>query len=173
MRQKTAYVWDDAAIERLQSLWAEGLSASIIGERMGVSKNSIIGKAHRLDLSKRPDPVKKLSSEGPRKIKRPFRLRENTLPPLPAVVAYEPPPKPVIEAPRPVAHPVEDLRVVDDAPVIPFLAPVVQSHGRGCLFPLGERLPRGGFLECGAVLATTSYCNHHAAICYTTYRSAA
>lgn len=44
--------WTDEAVQRLKGLWAEGLTAREIGERLGgVSRNAVIGKAHRLGLS--------------------------------------------------------------------------------------------------------------------------
>jgi GcrA cell cycle regulator len=45
--------WDDERIERLKKEWAEGGTASSIGNRMGCSRNAIIGKVHRLDLPDR------------------------------------------------------------------------------------------------------------------------
>lgn len=40
-------------VTELKKLWAAGLSASDIGDRMGASRNSILGKAHRLRLTDR------------------------------------------------------------------------------------------------------------------------
>ncbi|QYU68227.1 hypothetical protein J4558_25925 [Leptolyngbya sp. 15MV] len=40
--------WSVEAIERLKALWAEGHSTAEIGRRMGISKNAVVGKAHRL-----------------------------------------------------------------------------------------------------------------------------
>lgn len=54
---ETAIVWNDERLERLEKLWAEGLSISQIGEALGVSRNSIAGKAHRMGLPKRPSPI--------------------------------------------------------------------------------------------------------------------
>ncbi|MBR0657317.1 GcrA family cell cycle regulator, partial [Plastoroseomonas arctica] len=51
--------WTQEAIERLQALWAEGHSTAEIGRRMGVSKNAVVGKAHRLNLSARPSPIRR------------------------------------------------------------------------------------------------------------------
>lgn len=45
-------VWDDETIRLLRDLWSQGLSTAEIGRRLGVSKNAIVGKAHRLDLGK-------------------------------------------------------------------------------------------------------------------------
>lgn len=49
--------WSDDMIPRLRSLWDEGLSTAEIGRRLGVSKNAVVGKAHRLYLPARPQPV--------------------------------------------------------------------------------------------------------------------
>lgn len=52
--------WTDERIERLKALWDEGLSASQIAKKLGegVTRNAVIGKAHRLSLKSRPSPVK-------------------------------------------------------------------------------------------------------------------
>lgn len=47
------------AIACLKALWAEGLSTAEIGRRMGISKNAVTGKAHRLNLSARPSPIRR------------------------------------------------------------------------------------------------------------------
>ncbi len=51
--------WTDDRIALLKELWEKGLSASqIAGELGGVTRNAVIGKAHRMGLSSRPSPVK-------------------------------------------------------------------------------------------------------------------
>jgi GcrA cell cycle regulator len=51
--------WTDERIEQLKSLWMQGMTASQIAEELGgVSRNAVIGKAHRLGLQSRPSPVK-------------------------------------------------------------------------------------------------------------------
>lgn len=43
--------WPDERTERLKTLWAEGSkSATIIGAELGVSRNAVLGKVHRLGL---------------------------------------------------------------------------------------------------------------------------
>ena len=56
---ETGNVWNDDRLNKLKELWAEGLSISQIGEALGVSRNSIAGKAHRMGLPKRPSPISK------------------------------------------------------------------------------------------------------------------
>jgi GcrA cell cycle regulator len=51
--------WTDERIERLKTMWAKGATASQIADELGgVSRNAVIGKAHRLGLEQRPSPVK-------------------------------------------------------------------------------------------------------------------
>ncbi len=51
--------WTDAVILSLRALWDEGLSTAEIGRRLGVTKNAVVGKAHRLDLPARPSPIRR------------------------------------------------------------------------------------------------------------------
>jgi GcrA cell cycle regulator len=51
--------WTDERIDRLKELWTNGMTASQIADELGgVSRNAVIGKAHRLGLQSRPSPVK-------------------------------------------------------------------------------------------------------------------
>ena len=63
---ETANVWNDERLENLKKLWAEGLSISQIGEALGVSRNAIAGKAHRMGLPKRPSPISRPKIDKPK-----------------------------------------------------------------------------------------------------------
>ena len=52
--------WTDERIALLRTSWEGGMTASQIAEVLGegVTRNAVIGKAHRLGLEARPSPVK-------------------------------------------------------------------------------------------------------------------
>ena len=54
--------WTEQMVEDLKKMWDEGLTTGEIGKRLNVSKNSIVGKVHRLQLPARPSPIKKKDS---------------------------------------------------------------------------------------------------------------
>ncbi|MEG8043238.1 GcrA cell cycle regulator [Sphingomonas faeni] len=95
--------WTDERIETLKTMWEAGQTASQIAEALGgVSRNAVIGKAHRLELQARPSPVKPNDPEA----KAAAAAAEASA----AVVAdvAEPVAEPEVEAPKPapVAPPV-------------------------------------------------------------------
>lgn len=75
--------WTEETIARLRGLWAEGHSTAEIGRRLGVTKNAVVGKAHRLDLPARPSPIRRDGVPGaqPRRLAT-RRVAGPTLPPL-------------------------------------------------------------------------------------------
>jgi GcrA cell cycle regulator len=86
--------WTEERIERLKKMWHDGATASQIADELGgVSRNAVIGKAHRLGLEQRPSPVKPGEEKEVRK-------------PAPApAAAAAPKPAPKAEAPAEQAAP--------------------------------------------------------------------
>ncbi len=90
--------WTDERIGELKRLWDDGLTASQIADALGgVSRNAVIGKAHRLGLKPRPSPVKTTAElEKERHAAATVETQEATVPaapePLPAA------PTPAVEA---------------------------------------------------------------------------
>ena len=58
---KKTSIWDTEKLDKLKKLWEKGVPITKIGDELGVSRNAIAGKAHRLGLPKRNSPI---SSEG-------------------------------------------------------------------------------------------------------------
>ena len=51
--------WTEERTAKLKTMWESGSTASQIADELGgVSRNAVIGKAHRLGLKSRPSPVK-------------------------------------------------------------------------------------------------------------------
>jgi GcrA cell cycle regulator len=169
--------WADDTIIRLRELWAEGHSTAEIGRRLGVSKNAVVGKAHRLDLPARPSPIRREGERPlPRIVNAARRFAGPTLPPLssaspigvapPAAVsspaAAVPPRPPVVIPPRPAAPP----RVALTPP------PAARPAGRviTCCWPIGEPGTRS-FRFCDAAsLPGKPYCEQHAQLAYVKVR---
>lgn len=60
--------WTPERIAELQQLWDKGLSTAEIGRRLGISKNAVVGKAHRLSLAPRPSPIARTAAAAPRRV---------------------------------------------------------------------------------------------------------
>jgi GcrA cell cycle regulator len=76
--------WTEERIDRLKAMWTKGATASQIAEELGgVSRNAVIGKAHRLGLESRPSPVK-AGEEKEKKAKAAPRPRPPSRPRRPA-----------------------------------------------------------------------------------------
>lgn len=65
--------WTLERVSELRKLWATGASTAEIGRRLGVSKNAVVGKAHRSGLAPRPSPIRRLPASPP-PMPRPVRL---------------------------------------------------------------------------------------------------
>ena len=145
--------WNEETIARLRALWAEGLSTAEIGRRLNVSKNAVVGKAHRLNLSARPSPIRRMPS-GAAPVRRP--AVHAPVQPARTVAAEpshaaEPPPAP---APRAVLRPV----------------PPATGRVTACCWPIGEPGTRQ-FRFCDEPSAPgRPYCQEHVAVAYVKVR---
>lgn len=60
-----AMEWTEETIARLRDLWQQGLSTAEIGRQLSVTKNAVVGKAHRLGLKPRPSPIRRAPKGAP------------------------------------------------------------------------------------------------------------
>ena len=164
--------WTDEMVEQLKKMWHEGLTTGEIGKRLNVSKNSIVGKVHRLGLSGRPSPIKKKEEEAPQ---APKNVEKKNTQPQPA----EPrtPKETIKETPVP-AHAVHTGKEAEPqtAPIPTGKTEKTQKGGYNlsltdldnhtCRWPIGD--PKDdNFRFCGKkVRVGQTYCDEHAAIAY-------
>lgn len=142
--------WTEETISRLRSLWAEGLSTAEIGRRLNISKNAVVGKAHRLNLPSRPSPIRRAEGEAAPRQTIPKRTQGPTLPPLSPPVS--------------VAPALPPLRAI--------ISPPKQQQPRAapCCWPIGEP-GKPSFHFCNAAAAVGKpYCDEHASIAYVRLR---
>jgi GcrA cell cycle regulator len=148
--------WAEETIRRLRDLWDEGLSTADIGRRLGLTKNAVVGKAHRLDLPARPSPIRRDGQPRPVYVRKPRVLRE-TLPPLLSCLSSPTPPPeprkafiPRIKNPEaPMARPTAAKSVLND--------PVCE-----CKWPIGDPKDRKNFRFCDKKSRPGKvYCQEH------------
>jgi|SRR5690554_988377 len=139
--------WTPERIEELTRLWNAGLSASAIGKQLGVSKNAVVGKAHRLKLPARPSPIRRKA-----KSTTPARKPAPTLSPTTATTApAEAPSVPIKEEPKPRP---------------PMVRTRELPSPRKCQWPIGDPT-KPDFHFCGAeAVPSKPYCEEHCAIAY-------
>jgi GcrA cell cycle regulator len=133
--------WTTERIEQLKTMWERGMTASQIAEELGgVSRNAVIGKAHRLGLQARPSPVKAVAasdsapkaSATARKPAEPVPVSVAAQPAAPVKTETQRPPVaipasvPAQPAPMASAAPAEatDAAAVPDAPRQPRIVSV-------------------------------------------------
>lgn len=124
--------WTDQRIDQLKALWEKGLTASQIADELGgVSRNAVIGKAHRLGLKSRPSPVKANEPETKTVLKKPV-----------------PASKPVAPAPAPLRE-----RTASPEPSAPAPSaagePAAPVQGNAAPMPRIVSIGPGGFMRQG------------------------
>lgn len=149
--------WTDDRIDQLRKLWDQGLSASAIGRQLGVSKNAVVGKAHRLKLPPRPSPIRKGARPPVRRmavLPKPFALPVRRHHAKPSQALAE------------LTERVESPAAVAERPAAPPAGPIQPTRrvARGikaCLWPIGDP-GDAQFHFCGAdVVPGKSYCTEH------------
>ena len=145
--------WTDERVDLLKKLWAEGKSGSQIAfELGGISRNSAIGKVHRLGLALRPEALSPMANNGAVVARRERRRTMPKAPPVARQFGVRAAPR---SKPRP---PTPEAKVVHTAEVIPLTS--LSAHV--CKWPIGTP-GTAAFGFCGAHKETAGvYCAVHA-----------
>lgn len=132
--------WPDDRTARLIELWANGHTCAAIGIRLGVTKNAVIGKAHRLNLPQRLREA--VAHEISETKKAQFAAGRLIMPSRHAVI------------PEPAGAP--DMRNLS----------LLELEPNDCRFPIGDP-QKPGFAFCGCPrFGERPYCQYHSRIAY-------
>ncbi len=137
--------WTDERVSLLKKLWSEGRTAAEIAKELGgVTRNAVIGKAHRLKLSNRVSPIQQNNPKKPVMTKPTERKLEK--------------PVMVLPVPKPV-----EMRREKDADA---LFSLLDLKPRMCRWPVGDPHDEN-FGFCGEeVILGLPYCCDHAKTAY-------
>lgn len=149
--------------KEIRDLWLKGLTGSQIAKELGVTRNSVIGKLHRMrhagllagrTLDERMQAVSMMKQKtGPKPPKQ-----------VPPVIEREP----QVLKPKPEPEP-KSLFVCEEAPlpVEAFKKPVKfdKLTPQSCRFILNSGDPKD-FLFCNKPKKGKSYCEDHQKLCY-------
>lgn len=136
--------WTKERVALLKKLWVEGRSGGQIATRLGVTRNAVLGKIHRLGLPGREPrmPVAKIGATS----RRPRETR---------AFHYTEPPVPVLRA------------IPDLGPAPDEVIHVLNVKESMCRWPIGDpKSPKFRFCGRPRASSSTCYCAHHAAIAY-------
>jgi GcrA cell cycle regulator len=148
--------WTNERIDELRRLWGQGQTASRIAELLGgVTRNAVIGKAHRLGLRGRPSPIRR--EEGHQAAPRQARTAQA------AAIAEELTREvvaPVVETPAPLPP------LPAEAPPMPSAGKALRSGTKACSWPMGDP-KQPGFHFCGEeAVPGRPYCAAHCSQAY-------
>jgi GcrA cell cycle regulator len=151
--------WTDDRVELLKKLWSEGHSASqIAAELGGISRNSVIGKVHRLGLSGR---AKSPSTSVPRqrkprthghmvRIARPG-IRGNTA--LAPIHSYD-------------AELEAEPEVIENIIPMGQRCSILELSESRCHWPIGDPSSADFFFCGGKTVESLPYCSYHSRVAY-------
>lgn len=164
--------WTAERIQLLEKLWMDGRTASEIAKEMGgVTRNAVIGKAHRMGLSGRPSPIKKVATDIKTDKKTVAKTVKKAKEPALKIVATK-------QAEAKSAVKANVGQSVGQSAVAEKKTPAVQAKSNSvtanvfslkekmCKWPIGD--PRSAdFHFCGArACEGLPYCEEHAAMAY-------
>jgi GcrA cell cycle regulator len=155
--------WTEQKIQMLKEMWGHGYSASEIAKRLGgLTRNAVIGKAHRLKLSSRPSPIRRedetpgtIGPDAVMPIIKSASKKRTMLRPLPPVAL----PSTVKTQGKDSFRSLEEMKRTEGIAV-------TKAGERHCRWPIGDpRSPDFRFCGCAAYEGLP-YCIDHARMAY-------
>lgn len=132
--------WTDDRVALLKKLWCEGKTAAEIAKELGgVTRNAVIGKAHRLKLSNRVSPIQQTAV----KVSAPRSKAEDIRP-----------------------EPIRRTPANNDTPIKVKGVSMAELKDKMCRWPIGDPKEEK-FHFCGCASAPSlPYCADHAKMAY-------
>ena len=164
--------WTEDRVETLKKLWADGLSASQIAGKlgMGVTRNAVIGKVHRLNLAGRVNTPRNQSPRTTRKTAGETQASPQrgpsrpTMPPTAGATAlktYAQPHHNPRLAPLPEPKPLRLVESSKDGRIT-----ILHLSDKTCKWPIGDP-QHDEFCFCGhGPREGSPYCEYHARMAY-------
>ncbi len=154
--------WSGEKEDRLRELWAStGLSCAMIGIRLGVSRNAVIGKVHRMKLEHRANPAKRAKPQpGERNL---THARKND-----GLRSTRNDGNTHWRTPQPRLDHIGDANEMVDLPAeqSDCAVPITKLTTLTCRWPLWAASERSG-LYCGATpFGELPFCGRHCAVAY-------
>ena len=145
--------WTDDRVLLLRKLWGEGRTAAEIARELGgVTRNAVIGKAHRLKLSNRVSPIQQNTKNPATRIISDRKVVEITSDSSVLVT---------VSAPKKLFKPMPEI-------MLGKLYSLTELKPRMCRWPVGDpREESFGFCGCESVVGLP-YCGDHAKVAYQT-----
>ena len=153
----TVDTWSEERIAFLKRRWGDGATASVIAAELGsVTRNAVVGKAHRLGLAGRESPIGKGSRGRQRKareeIKRAWDANLKASAAARDVKLARKPAAAMAHRSSPASTPARQLD---------------RMKGRTCAWPIGDpRAPKFRFCGSPEVVAGRPYCAAHCDAAY-------
>ena len=158
--------WTDDRVEKLKSMWTEGMSASQIAKALGgVTRNAVIGKVHRLGLSNRTAAPKAATPDAPAAevaAKPAAKPVEPVKTPVAAVPARKPlPPQPATDNSSP-----QPAEILAEMALKARKLNLLELTERTCKWPIGDPAT-DDFFFCGLPATPGKpYCETHVGVAF-------
>lgn len=155
--------WDEAAIAKLTKMWPS-YSASIIARELGCTRNSVVGKAHRLKLVRKGKFFEQTTLGPPKRPGRPKKKRKlKRDDPIDRLFIQSKRTSHQWRRAKPRAKP-EKVAMPAIDPVTPLLTPLMALGSMDCHYIPGE--PGTGYCGHPAVGLSRPYCPAHLLMMY-------
>jgi len=165
--------WTDDRVATLTKMWKDGRSAAEIAKELGgVTRNAVIGKAHRLGLSGRASPIKKKKETAKKTATKTAAKKTTKTTKKKAAAKAEEKPEASAKQQKMVTDAIKAAAAEEPSKAKEGGITLLELTERVCKWPIGDP-QESDFHFCGMPsMNSLPYCEEHAAMAYQTPRKA-